>query len=101
MPNYDAMDITITADEHTELARTHAVLDLLDVDMADAVLLFATPGELTRGGKHFECGYAHAKGIALHVIGGPEHIFHRLPGVRHYADLSAWLEAHARLAVTP
>lgn len=70
-----------------------ALLDLEDVDRADAVVSFTHPrGTLTSGGgRHAEFGYALAKGKRVIVIGEREHIFHHHPTVEAYPNLEAWL----------
>ena len=83
-----------------------AVADLEDIDRADAVLLFIpTDTELvdtplrsaSRGGRHFEIGYAYCAGKTIYVIGPKENVFHFLPdGVRrgrfqHFGSLNGFL----------
>jgi hypothetical protein len=40
-----------------------------------------TTGELARGGRHFETGYAYRAGIPVILVGPVEHAFHHLDGV--------------------
>lgn len=74
--------------------RVTAQIDLDDIDRSDTIVFFAedpltgTP----RGGRHVEFGYALAKGKRCIVIGGPENIFHYLPGVMHFPTVAAFLE---------
>jgi hypothetical protein len=49
--------------------------DLDDIKRATFVLLFSDYPHRVRGGKHFECGYAHALGIQIGHVGPEEHIF--------------------------
>jgi nucleoside 2-deoxyribosyltransferase len=72
-----------------------AILDLEDVDAADAVVSFTYPrGTLTSGGgRHVEFGYGLAKGKRLILIGARENVFHEFPGVELYPTLDAWLAA--------
>lgn len=71
-----------------------ALLDLLDIDTADAILFFAEDPLIgtPRGGRHVEFGYALARGKRCIVIGGAENIFHYLPNVLHFPTVSAFLE---------
>jgi len=71
-----------------------AQVDLDDIKACDLFVFFAdaTP-KTTRGGKHFEAGYASGLGKRIVVIGQPENIFHYLPGVVHYASLGDFLDA--------
>ena len=66
--------------------------NLEDIRAAD-VLIVVTPLDHdgyydTRGGHHFESGYALALGKRIFLVGDPTHIFHSLPGVRWFADWS-------------
>lgn len=64
---------------------TPAQLDLEDVGRSDMVVMFTDPpGIALRGGKHFELGYAYARGKWVGIIGQPEHIFHSLWGIRRF-----------------
>jgi nucleoside 2-deoxyribosyltransferase len=75
-----------------------ATADLEDIARADALLMFIpTDKELvdtplrtaSRGGRHFEMGYACAKGKPIFVIGPKENVFHFLPDnyIRHFGSL--------------
>lgn len=70
-----------------------AILDLEDVDAADAVVSFTYPrGTLTSGGgRHVEFGYGLAKGKKLILIGARENVFHEFPGVELHETLDDWL----------
>jgi len=50
--------------------------DLTDLLDADTLLAFAQAG--SRGGRHFEAGFAHGLGLEVWLIGRPEHAFHLL-----------------------
>lgn len=79
-----------------EEVEAHALMDLEDVDRADAVVLYtaqyiaAAAGldpvahNLTSGGRHVEVGYALAKDKPVVVIGPLENIFQR--GLCLWAD---------------
>ena len=53
--------------------------DLADIDLADALIAFTEPqGNAGRGGRHFEWGYAVAKGKKLITVGPCESMFYTL-----------------------
>ena len=60
-----------------------AMLDIEDVDKADAVVLFSEPygTMVSGGGRHVEFGYAMGRGKKLVVVGPLENIFHWHPDV--------------------
>lgn len=60
-----------------------AVGDMEDILRCDMFLLFTT-GEKTRGGRHWETGYATGQNKKVSLIGPREHIFHCLSAVEHY-----------------
>lgn len=61
-----------------------ARLDLADIDRADTVLLLNPEGyqRSGTGGRHFEAGYAYARGKQVVVAGVRSNIFHSLLDVR-------------------
>lgn len=81
-------------------ARRFAREDLADIDEADVVVVFTEEhvprGNVGRGGRHVEFGYALAKGKKIIVVGPIENVFYSLinesdlPGVRVADD---WIEA--------
>jgi nucleoside 2-deoxyribosyltransferase len=79
-----------------------AVLDIDDVDTADAVISFTQPfGTMTKGGgRHVEFGYGMARGKRLILIGERENVFHHFPGVEIYATLDDFLAAAETLRDT-
>lgn len=80
-----------------------AIRDLADLEQCQEFVLFTT-GELSRGGRHTEFGWALAKKMVIHLIGPREHTFHCLPSVivRHYATWEAFVLAlTARNAFPP
>lgn len=87
----EALDARIMEDDYADVARLHASVDLANIAHADTVLLLTDAGLPTRGGRHFECGVAYARGIPLVCVGQPEHIFHRLPGVALWPSVETWL----------
>lgn len=83
-----------TADFHDRWLRDRAVVDLEDIDRADAILLFSVDGTkpTVRGGRHVEFGYAMATNKRLFVVGPRENIFHFLPIVKHYDTVEAFIQ---------
>jgi nucleoside 2-deoxyribosyltransferase len=69
-----------------------ALVDLADIDRADAIVSFTNEIGTITGGRHVEFGYGLAKGKRLILIGGRENIFHYHPSVEQYSTLDAWLE---------
>lgn len=65
-------------------------LDLDDIDDSNLLVLFTT-GQVTRGGRHFETGYAIAKGMQVVVVGPREHAFHWHKNVVVVPDVTAFL----------
>lgn len=53
-----------------------------DIERCDSLVLLTT-GEASRGGRHFETGYAVALGKPVLVVGPLEHAFQHSPGIRH------------------
>lgn len=66
-----------------------ALMDVEDIEAADMLLFFAEPrGSLNvGGGRHWEFGYAFARGKSCVVVGDRETIFCHLPSVRVIATL--------------
>lgn len=71
-----------------------AQVDLDDIDKADTLVFFAEDPHVgvPRGGRHWECGYAYAKGKRIITIGGPENIFGYLSSILNFPTLNAFLE---------
>lgn len=76
-----------------------AVIDIQDIDDCDVFVEFvptdtelvdATLRSSSRGGHHFEMGYAYATGKRVMVVGDKENVFHYLPRIEHFAT---WAEA--------
>lgn len=65
-----------------------AAIDLEDIESAYAILLVSQNGEPTAsGGRHFEFGYAYARGKRLLLLGQREGVFHYLPEVHQYNNI--------------
>jgi nucleoside 2-deoxyribosyltransferase len=64
-----------------------AIMDLEDVDRAGVLVFFAQPHGSANvgGGRHFEFGYAWARGKLCVVVGTQEHVFCHLPGLHYVA----------------
>ena len=60
-----------------------AVMDIEDIDAAEALIMLALPyGTMFKGGgRHFEMGYAHGRGKRIAVVGDHESVFCHLPSV--------------------
>lgn len=58
-----------------------AMIDLQDVDYADALVLLNYPDFPVTPGRFIEFGYALASGCECYVVGEPTTIFHHLPDV--------------------
>lgn len=78
------------------VARDFAVEDMDDIDAADVFVLFPEGGS-TRGGMHWEAGYAYGRGDALLLIVGPrtDNIFYQLG---HWNWAADWEVAKVWLA---
>lgn len=75
-----------------------AKMDLEDVYQAD-VFVQLTTGELCRGGRQVELGFALANGKPILVVGPPEHVFHHHDTIDHvetFGEVVAWLRGYAR-----
>lgn len=93
----ETLGITVTAQWLDESAAPTATLadigedystavakkDIYDIDRADVLVLFSEDPIVphVRGGRHFETGYAYAKGKVTIVLGPKENVFHYLPNV--------------------
>lgn len=73
------------ADPPAETARMAALRNLSELDVADTVVVLTT-GELARGGRHFETGYAHGLRKRVVLIAVVEHAFHHLEGIEVLAN---------------
>lgn len=82
-------------EEATGMTRAQAaVMDAADVDRADALVFFAEPygSANVGGGRHWEFGYAYAKGKKCFVVGELEQVFCELPDVVHVRNFSTLME---------
>lgn len=60
-----------------DVARAAAVRNLADIDESEVVIVMTT-GMPARGGRHFETGYAFARGKSVVILGPVEHAFQHL-----------------------
>lgn len=82
----------ITDDSHIDRFNKEksALVDLIDIDRADAIVLYTDqyadrPGK----GKFFELGYALAKGKQCYIIGRDDScVFYALPSVTRIQDFT-------------
>jgi len=94
--NVETKDLPNTYHEET------AVADIQDIDAADVFIMFvpedkelvdATLRSASRGGRHFEMGYAYAGGPQEVLVCGPkENVFHHLPDVLHFETFEEILQ---------
>lgn len=80
----------------SDFAAWCAVLDLEDIAAADTFLAFTEsnpdiPGA-SRGGRHFEMGFARGCACRIVVIGARENIFCHLPGVEFFGTFDEFLQ---------
>lgn len=78
----------------TEVALVAAARNLEDIDASD-VFVVLTTGLPARGGRHFETGYACARGKQIVIVGPVEHAFQRL-ATTVISDASQLTDALAR-----
>lgn len=71
-----------------EFNRRCAMEDIEDIRAADVLIFFSEPprSSYSRGGRHFEMGYALAIGVTVVSIGYRENIFHSLDEVTFVPD---------------
>jgi nucleoside 2-deoxyribosyltransferase len=73
--------------------------DLADIDTADVCIWFTEqPRSATRGGRHFEAGYAAGRGKNLIIVGPVEHIFCHLGNIERFG---CWPECLAAFSAGP
>ena len=70
--------------------------DLREVAAAEVLIAFTEPGP-TRGGHHWEAGFASGLGREIWVVGERVHVFHHLHGLPLFADWDACREHLERL----
>jgi hypothetical protein len=78
------------------IGQPHALKDIEDIYKADVLVLFPCVGQSpsSRGGRHFEMGFAYGLRMQCHVIGHRENVFCTLPDVRFHEswqDFLVWL----------
>lgn len=60
-----------------------ALANIEDICSCDVFIVFTT-GEKSRGGRHWETGYATGQGKKIAIVGVREHAFQCLSSVEHY-----------------
>jgi nucleoside 2-deoxyribosyltransferase len=65
--------------------------DILDIRNADCLIAFTEPErcEFTRGGRHYEAGYAYAVGKRLILCGPVENVFYTMDDWEKFPDWPA------------
>jgi hypothetical protein len=84
--------------EEAGLAEAAGLDDLEDID-ASELFIQLTTGELARGGRQVELGYAIAMSKSILVVGPKEHVFHYHPIVQQVTtngEALAWLAGYLR-----
>jgi len=67
-----------------EYCAKYALVDLDDMAAADTIISFTNTNGGGKGGRHWEAGWAYAARKPQIIIGPREHVFHTLPGIRHF-----------------
>lgn len=73
-----------------------AEIDIADIDRADLLVHYSHSREVAQkgGGRHWEFGYAYARGKICWVVGPEgEHVFHYAPGVRVFDRIEEVIQA--------
>lgn len=80
--------------------RLNAQRDLLEIQIADVLVLFSQGyGTATRGGaRFFEQGFANACGIPSLIVGDREIIFHSLPDTYQVGELTYVIDSAGNAA---
>ena len=71
--------------------RTLALRDLTEIESCNAMLIYTDGCDQSRGGMHFENGYAFANDKKIYIIGPRITIFHFLPGVEQFEEIGDFL----------
>lgn len=76
--------------EHDDIEpRLAAKLDLEDIDSAEGIILLNRDEDRTiTNGRHFEFGYAYAKGKRMVILGTRSGVFHFLPQIEQYSNIA-------------
>lgn len=66
--------------------RYHAGIDIEDIDACEYFVIHTVSPliPVKRGGRHWETGYAYAKGKRIILVGPRENVFHYLPGIKQF-----------------
>ena len=92
----DPQDDGRTLSHSRQEAAQIAAQDLVDIERSDLVVCFTEPvgSQGTRGGRHYEAGYAAGRGKPVWIVGPLEHVFYAATGVRCF---SCWTACRAEL----
>ena len=71
--------------------RELALRDLTELESCNSLLIYTYGCEKSRGGMHFENGYAFANDKKIYIIGPRVTIFHFLPGVEQFDTVEDFL----------
>jgi hypothetical protein len=66
----------------------YAAVNLEDLEAADTVISFTSPGGGGKGGRHIEFGVALGLGKHVVIVGPRENVFHTLRSIEYYPDWS-------------
>lgn len=96
MRDLEQMGFTVTSEwlrTDEEISPKMAAQDLRDIDAADLVVVLHPPEFEYKGtgGRHFEMGYAVAKGKRVILVGRRTNNFHHLPCIERVEDITAAL----------
>lgn len=83
-----------TPDHHipNDALAKFAAEDLEDIDASEVVICFTETPRTgpSRGGRHWEAGYAYARGKRVIIVGETENIFYALPAI---TQVDSWEDA--------
>jgi nucleoside 2-deoxyribosyltransferase len=89
---HEAQDAVATVEEMAQWARA----DIKDIDRSHLLIQF-TECPSTRGGAHWECGYAVGMGMLVLICGPVTNVFHAAIGFRvpNWDEAKVWLLNYA------
>lgn len=85
----DAQLSQFSQDALVEIARD----DMADIDDSTHLFHFTEPegSSRSRGGRHFETGYAISRGVNVGIVGPRENIFYHLPEILHFPSSDVFI----------
>ena len=89
---HEAQDAVATVEEMAQWADA----DMDDIDRSHVLIQF-TEHQSTRGGAHWECGYAYGLGMLVLICGPVANVFHAAVGFRvpDWDEAKQWLLNYA------